>query len=50
MPHAAVGIVMWGVLMCIVCEILPATLADAPYNLSPELVGVSMDIRGWGGM
>lgn len=31
----------WGVLMCFPLEVLPTTLADPPYNLSPELIGVS---------
>jgi len=41
-PHALVGIVTWAVLSSLINEALPTALAEAPYHLSPQFIGVSV--------
>lgn len=31
----------WGVLISLLCEVLPTALANTPYNLPAQLIGVS---------
>jgi hypothetical protein len=41
LPHALLGIVTWAVFGSLSNEALPTALAEAPYHLSAQLVGVS---------